>query len=132
MAQYQALSTLKTEDELAAFGDALKDRFGSLPEPTLALFESVRFKWLGAALGFEKIVFKKQKCICTFEASPESDFYQTPAFQYMLGKLGSLGKAQLKEKTTKEKHKLVLVINDVAAIENAIALLQKLQMPKVA
>jgi hypothetical protein len=27
---------------------------------------------------------------------------------------------------------LVLVINDVAAIENAIALLQKLQMPKVA
>ena len=58
MAQYQALSTLKTEDELAAFADALKDRFGSLPEPTLALFESVRFKWLGAALGFEKIVFK--------------------------------------------------------------------------
>ena len=132
MAQYQALSTLKTEDELTAFGDALKDRFGSLPEPTLALFESVRFKWLGAALGFEKIVFKKQKCICTFEASPESDFYQTAGFQYMLGKLESLGKAQLKEKTTKEKNKLVLVINGIDSIENAIAVLQKLQAPTIA
>jgi transcription-repair coupling factor (superfamily II helicase) len=132
MVQYQALSKLKTEDELTAFGDALKDRFGSLPEPTLALFESVRFKWLGTSLGFEKIVLKKQKCICTFEASPESDFYQTPAFQYMLGKLGSLGKAQLKEKTTKEKHKLVLVITEVDSIENAIQLLQKLQAPTVA
>lgn len=103
-----------------------------MPEPTLALFESVRFKWLGAALGFEKIVFKKQKCICTFEASPESDFYQTASFQYMLGKLGSLGKAQLKEKTTKEKHKLVLVINGIDSIENAIAVLQKLQVPTIA
>ncbi len=132
MVQYQALSTIKTEDELTAFGDALKDRFGPLPEPTLALFESVRFKWLGASLGFEKIVLKKQKCICTFEASPESDFYQTPAFQYILGKLGDLGNAQLKEKTAKEKHKLVLVINEVAAIEKAIQLLQKLQAPTVA
>ena len=50
----------------------------------------------------------------------------------MLGKLGSLGKAQLKEKTTKEKHKLVLVITEVDSIENAIQLLQKLQAPTVA
>jgi transcription-repair coupling factor (superfamily II helicase) len=61
MVQYQALSALKTEDELKAFGDALRDRFGNLPKPTLALFESVRFKWLGASLGFEKIVLKKHK-----------------------------------------------------------------------
>lgn len=50
----------------------------------------------------------------------------------MLGKLGDLGNAQLKEKTAKEKHKLVLVINEVETIEKAIQLLQKLQAPKVA
>jgi transcription-repair coupling factor (superfamily II helicase) len=132
MVQYQALSALKTEDKLKAFGDVLRDRFGNLPKPTLALFESVRFKWLGASLGFEKIVLKKQKCICTFNASPESDFYQTTAFQYLLSKVGSLGKAQIKEKTTKEKHKLVLVISEVKSIENAIQLLKRLQKPTVA
>ena len=132
MVQYQALSALKTEDELTAFGDALKDRFGNLPQPTLALFESVRFKWLGASLGFEKIVLKKHKCICTFEASPESDFYQTTAFQYLLSKVGNLGKAQIKEKTSMEKHKLVLVISEVKSLENAIQLLKTLQMPTVA
>ena len=132
MVQYQALSALKTEDELTAFGDALKDRFGNLPQPTLALFESVRFKWLGASLGFEKIVLKKHKCICTFEASPESDFYQTTAFQYLLSKVGNLGKAQIKEKTSMEKHKLVLVISEVKSLENAIQLLKRLQMPTVA
>ena len=50
----------------------------------------------------------------------------------MLGKLESLGKAQLKEKTTKEKNKLVLVINGIDSIENAIAVLQKLQAPTIA
>ena len=130
--QYQALSSLKTEDQLKAFGDALRDRFGKLPKPTLALFECVRFKWLGASLGFEKIVLKKQKCICTFDANTQSDFYQTAEFQYLLSKVGTLGKAQIKEKTTKEKYKLLLVINEVRSIENAIQLLKRLQKPIVA
>ncbi|MGB0280202.1 MAG: transcription-repair coupling factor [Flavobacteriaceae bacterium] len=129
LTQYQELATLKTEEELTAFGASLIDRFGALPEPTIALFESVRLKWLGASLGFEKIILKKQKCICTFLADPESSFYQEDAFQFMLGKLGTLGKAQLKEKNTKEGHKLVIVINDVLSIQSAIILLQKLQKP---
>ncbi len=131
MVQYQELAALKTEEELIAFGTALEDRFGALPEPTLDLFESVRLKWLGVALGFEKIVLKKQKCICTFHADPESDFYQTKAFQFMLSKMGSLGKAQLKEKTTKDRRKLVLVIAEVNTIKKAIDLLKKLQQPTV-
>jgi hypothetical protein len=49
-----------------------------------------------------------------------------------LSKVGSLGKAQIKEKTTKEKHKLVLVISEVKSIENAIQLLKRLQTPTVA
>ena len=129
LTQYQELATLKTEDELTAFGNSLIDRFGALPAQTLALFDSVRLKWLGASLGFEKIILKKQKCICTFLAEPESSFYQESEFQYMLGKLGTLGKAQLKEKTTKDGPKLVLVIDEVLTIQKAIDLLHKLQKP---
>ena len=129
LTQYQELALLKTEDELTAFGASLIDRFGALPEQTLALFDSVRLKWLGASLGFEKIILKKQKCICTFLADPESPFYQEDTFQFMLGKLGALGKAQLKEKSTKEGHKLVVVIDEVLTIKKAISLLEKLQKP---
>ncbi|MGB0254686.1 MAG: transcription-repair coupling factor, partial [Flavobacteriaceae bacterium] len=132
LTQYQELATLKTEEELKAFGASLIDRFGALPESTIALFDSVRLKWLGAALGFEKIILKKQKCICTFLAEPESSFYQEDAFQHMLRTLGTLGKAQLKEKNTKDGPKLVLVINEVSAVTKAIQLLEKLQQPTTA
>jgi transcription-repair coupling factor (superfamily II helicase) len=132
LAQYQELATLKNEEELKAFGASLIDRFGALPKPTLALFDSVRLKWLGAALGFEKIILKKQKCICTFLADPESSFYQEDAFQHMLRTLGTLDKAQLKEKNTKDGPKLVLVINEVSAVTKAIQLLGKLQQPTTA
>lgn len=129
IAQYQELATLKNEDELRAFGASLIDRFGALPEPTLALFESVRLKWLGASLGFEKIILKKHKCICTFMADPESSFYQEGAFTFMLSKLGTLGTAQLKEKNTKEGQKLVIVIDKVPSLTQAIALLESLKEP---
>jgi transcription-repair coupling factor (superfamily II helicase) len=129
LTQYQELATLKTEDELTAFSASLIDKFGALPEETLTLFDSVRLKWLGASLGFEKIILKKQKCICTFFADPESSFYQKEAFQFILGKLGVLSKAQLKEKNTKEGPKLVLVIDDVVTIQKAIVLLSTLQEP---
>ena len=129
LTQYQELAVLKTEEDLDAFGASLIDRFGALPEATKALFESVRLKWLGTALGFEKIILKKRKCICTFFAEPESSFYQDDAFQYMLRKLSMLGKAQLKEKNTKEGPKLVLVVEDVSSIAKAISLLGNLQEP---
>jgi len=132
LTQYQALASLKTEDELTAFGASLVDRFGALPEPTIALFESVRLKWLGASLGFEKIILKKHKCICTFLANRESSFYQEDTFQFLLSKIGALNKVQLKEKTTKEGHKLVLFIYDVLSIQSAITLLCKLQKPTTA
>jgi transcription-repair coupling factor (superfamily II helicase) len=129
LTQYQELATLKSEEELTAFGASLVDRFGALPEPTLALFDSVRLKWLGASLGFEKIILKKEKCICTFLADPQSSFYQETSFQFILSKLSALGEAQLKEKTTKEGEKLVLVIDKVPSIQKAIALLVKLREP---
>lgn len=132
LAQYQELATLKTEEELEAFSTSLIDRFGAIPEPTLALFQSVRLKWLGATLGFEKIILKKQKCICTFLADPESSFYQDDAFQHMLKTLGLIEKAQLKEKNTKEGTKLVLVINEITSINKAISLLKRLQQPIIA
>ena len=127
LTQYQELATLKTAKELDLFRTGLIDRFGPLPDAAKELFESVRLKWLGTELGFEKIILKKEKCICSFLANPESVFYQEEAFQYMLGKMGSLGKAQLKEKTTKEGHKLVLVIEQVSSLTKALQLLSKLK-----
>ena len=132
LSQYQKLAELKTEEELEEFSVALVDRFGALPEPTLELFDSVRLKWLGASLGFEKIILKKQKCICRFHAAPESAFYQEDRFKYLLEQLGRLKNAQLKEKNTKEGQKLILVLTEVRSITAAIDALKKLAEPTTA
>jgi transcription-repair coupling factor (superfamily II helicase) len=132
LSQYQKLAELKTEEELDEFSVALVDRFGALPAPTLELFDSVRLKWLGASLGFEKMILKKQKCICRFHAAPESAFYQQESFQYLLRQLGGLKNAQLKEKNTKEGQKLILVLTDVHSIATAIDVLQHLAKPTTA
>ncbi len=62
-------------------------------------------------------------------ADPESPFYQEEAFTFMLRKLGTLGTAQLKEKSTKEGQKLVVVINEISSLTQAITILQSLKKP---
>ena len=132
LSQYQKLAELKTEEELAKFSEELIDRFGSLPDPTLELFDSVRLKWLGTALGFEKIILKKNRCICRFHATPESLFYQQDGFQYILQQLAGLKNAQLKEKNTKEGERLVMVLTEIPSIAKAIELLKQLTKPTTA
>jgi transcription-repair coupling factor (superfamily II helicase) len=132
LSQYQKLAELKTEEELAKFSEELIDRFGSLPDPTLELFDSVRLKWLGTALGFEKIILKKNRCICRFHATPESLFYQQDGFQYLLQQLAGLKNAQLKEKNTKEGERLVMVLTEIHSIAKAIELLKQLTKPTTA
>ena len=132
LSQYQKLAELKTEEELAKFSEELIDRFGSLPDPTLELFDSVRLKWLGTALGFEKIILKKNRCICRFHATPESLFYQQDGFQYLLQQLAGLKNAQLKEKNTKVGQRLVMVLTEIPSIAKAIELLKQLTKPTTA
>ncbi|MFC2126608.1 transcription-repair coupling factor, partial [Bacteroidota bacterium] len=55
---YSQLDNIKNEDDLLAFNNSLKDRFGILPESVKDLIETVRLRWMAEKLGFEKLLLK--------------------------------------------------------------------------
>lgn len=117
---YKDLSEVKGETELAQFKTELKDRFGPIPEETQSLIESVKLKWVGKAVGFEKIVLKRGKLICYFIPDQSSPYYETEMFQQVLSFVQrNTGKCDLKQKS----EKLSLVFSGVYSVDEALKLL---------
>ena len=56
---YTQLNKICELDELNSFKLELTDRFGTLPNVVVELLNSLELRWLAAALGFDKIVLKK-------------------------------------------------------------------------
>ncbi len=69
LALYQELSQLKTKEELNAFEEELKDRFGTLPKEAQELLESVELKWIATTLGIERIILKKELFVLLYSRS---------------------------------------------------------------
>ena len=127
LALYQELSQLKTNAELNEFEAKLLDRFGSLPQETKELLESVRLKWVATQLGIERIILKKGSCLCYFLADQQSDFFQSEGFSHLLNQVQKTSdRMVIKEKNTPNGPKLLLLINDIKAVKNLTVLLQEL------
>jgi transcription-repair coupling factor (superfamily II helicase) len=82
---YKSLDDLETEDDLLEFEMNLADRFGTHPQQVLELFSSIRLRWKGKKLGFQKILLKSNKMIGSFVADQESPYYQSEIFTKILG-----------------------------------------------
>ena len=119
---YQTLNGLKTEEELQAFASELKDRFGALPQTVLELLNSLRLRWKGRNLGFEKLVLKQSKFIAYFIADGDHPYFRSDEFQSLLMGLKAVPNAQMKERNGK----LSLVFPEVDSIEQASELLSRL------
>lgn len=119
---YQTLDSLKTEEELYAFEQELVDRFGNPPSQAYELLNSLRLRWMGSEIGFEKIVMKQERFIAYFISNQESPYFQSPKFQKVLQFLQTQPKAQMKERN----NKLYLTLTDVKTVNEAISLLKPL------
>ena len=129
---YQKLSTLKTNDELNDFEQQLNDRFGPLPKEASELIESVRLKWLATQLGMERILIKKNSCICYFVGDQQSEFFKTAGFSHIISQVQQNDERMiLKEKNTAQGLKLLLRIDDIEGIQAAKELLEKLVLPAI-
>ncbi len=117
---YQALESLKTPKELYHFEQALIDRFGAAPKEVYELLNSVRLRWLGKEIGFEKIVLKQNRLIGYFVSDQNSPFYQSTKFNRVLHFLKDQPKAQMKERN----NKLYLSFSEVKTVNAALNLLQ--------
>ena len=81
---YKELDNYETEEELANFEKELIDRFGPVPESTEELIQALRLRWVGKAIGVEKLVLKQNKLICYFISNQDSLYYQSPLFTKVL------------------------------------------------
>jgi len=118
---YAKLDNIKNEEKLASFTEELVDRFGPIPESVDQLIETVRLRWLGEQLGFEKIVLKNDNMKCYFVPSDNEKYFQSAIFGRVLAFVqGNSKRCKMKEYKTR----LILTIQQVPTVKEGIALLK--------
>lgn len=124
---YQQLDRLENRDELAQFEKELNDRFGPPPPEVEELLNSMKLRWLGEEIGFEKIVLKQERLLCYFMTDQDSPYFQGPKFQAVLEFLKEQPRAQMKERNGK----LYLSFQEVATINEALEILGDIRVEQV-
>ncbi|PCJ81696.1 MAG: transcription-repair coupling factor [Bacteroidetes bacterium] len=84
---YRELDGLDTEHDLEGFKVKLEDRFGPMPNETIELLMTMRFRWVSRILGMEKVILKSGKLIAAFVSEEKSPYFQGPMFARVLNYL---------------------------------------------
>jgi transcription-repair coupling factor (superfamily II helicase) len=106
------------------------DRFGTFPTSVIELVNSVRLRWLGEKLGFEKLSLKNDRLRAYF-VSNRDDYFSSEIFGRILNFVKSHSR-QFKMKDSAGK--AMLAIENIKTVDAAIELLSQMadQMPKSA
>lgn len=116
---YATLDNIKDEEGLAAFSNSLKDRFGEIPPSVNQLVNTVRLRWIGEQLGFEKISLKNGRLRGYFVTNNE-DYFRSEIFGKILGFVqGHSKQSRLKDQTGKP----ALFIENITTVESVLSLL---------
>ena len=81
---YKELDSLSSDKEMENMKIKLSDRFGTLPDEVLRLFDIVKIRQLGQKIGFEKIIIKNGVMIAFFISNPMSQYYKSDRFSKIL------------------------------------------------
>ncbi|MBI1770035.1 MAG: transcription-repair coupling factor [Bacteroidetes bacterium] len=119
---YSTLDNIPDEDGLDKFISSMKDRFGQYPDPVQQLINSVRLRWLGEKLGFEKISLKNGKMRMQFIADNE-EYFKSELFGKILAFVQQFSKTSRMKDTA---GKLTLTIENVSTVNGAVNLLRPL------
>ena len=118
---YKELDSARSEEELIAFKEQLRDRFGEIPQPVLSIINAVRLRWLAAEIGFEKLVLKRGRMSGYLPGEENADFVQSEQFGAILEFIKSNpGPVSLREKEGKP----VVLFRSVDTIEKAMQFLE--------
>jgi transcription-repair coupling factor (superfamily II helicase) len=119
---YSRLDNIKNEDQLKEFTDEVKDRFGALPPQTEELIDTVRLRWLGEKLGFEKLSLKNEK-MRAFFVSTNENYFRSDIF----GSIIAFVQKHPKQYKMKDSGgKAMLVVESVKTVDVAIELLRQM------
>ena len=120
---YKELDSLTSEKELEIMKGRLTDRFGPIPVELDRLFDIVRIRQLGQALGFEKIIIKNGVMIAFFISNPMSGYYRSERFSKILESV-SLHPNLFEIK--QPDNRLRIMVRNVDGISKAFQILKKL------
>jgi len=116
---YARLDNIKNEDQLEKFITELRDRFGDLPDAVQELVNSVRLRWLGEKVGFEKLALKGSKLRGYFVSNKE-EYFNSAIFSQVLKFVQAHPRTcKLREQTGKA----LLIVDPVEHVDTAIELL---------
>ncbi|MBP5336141.1 MAG: transcription-repair coupling factor, partial [Bacteroidales bacterium] len=120
---YRMIDAMASDKEIDRYAMQLSDRFGTLPAEVANLFEVVKIRNLGAALGFEKIIVKNGLLIAFFIANQMSPYYKSETFASILEKSAAMPRIELKQ----TESKLKIVVRGVNSLKDAHLILSKLR-----
>jgi transcription-repair coupling factor (superfamily II helicase) len=119
---YSRLDNIKDEKQLEAFSLEVKDRFGPMPDTVEELVNSVRLRWLGEKLGFEKLSLKNEKLRAYFITTNDK-YFDSETFGRILAFVQQHSK---RCKMKDSAGKAMLVIEDIKSVDSAIELLAQM------
>ena len=120
---YRVLDAMSSDKEIDRYAAQLSDRFGAFPAELQNLFEVVKIRNLGAALGFEKVIVKNGLMIAFFIANQMSPYYKSQTFATLLEKSAATPRYELKQ----SEGKLKIVVRNVPSLQEARSILGKLR-----
>ena len=123
MLLYRELDGLQTDEQLAAYGKRLVDRFGPTPEVGAELMRVVPLRRMGKSLGCEKVVLKQGRMTLFFVSNVDSPFYRSEAFDHILS---FVAKNPRRCNFREVNGKRSMVIADIPTVASAVALLQQM------
>ena len=120
---YSRLDNIKNEEQLQSFSTEIRDRFGPIPTSVEELINSVRLRWLGERLGFEKLVLKGDRLRGFFVSGKES-YFTSPVFGAILKYVQHHPR---RFRMRDQGGKAILIIEQVLSVDSAIAVLDQMK-----
>jgi transcription-repair coupling factor (superfamily II helicase) len=119
---YSRLDNIRNDEQLTKFTKEVRDRFGALPTSVEELVSTVRLRWLGEQLGFEKLTLKNEKLRAYF-ISNKDDYFNSDTF----GKILSFVQQHSRQCKMKDSAgKAMLLVDNIKTVDEAIELLSQM------
>lgn len=119
---YARLDNIKDENQLEKFTDEIRDRFGPIPSSVEELINTVRLRWLGEKLGFEKLSLKNERLRAYFITTNDA-YFSSDVFGQILAFVQKNSK-QCKMKDSGGK--AMLIVENIKSVDLAIDLLSRM------
>lgn len=122
IALYQELDSIERDDQLEAFEERLRDRFGRTPDAALELLRVPRLRRLARKLGIEKVVLKQGSMFLFFVDETNKAYYQSPMFGRLLNYLQrNAQRVHIRERNGRRS----FAIDHVPTVAAALAILRE-------